>query len=200
VKLDPDAVKLDSDAEAGRVQATGYGRPEDVETGTSTGNDRRGDRMLYVAVTTEARVLAIDLNPNGAGPEHQGQVFVSDYVKAGVNAPADFSFPDNLSLDESGDLFITEDPGGNASEGKTLGDDVWFAPFNPGSSGHSKPAVRFLSITDCEAEPTGVYVSPSGRTLFLNIQHRGGDGQDLTLGIQRLSDVQFRTTTTASKP
>jgi hypothetical protein len=194
VKLDPDAVTLDSDAAAAAVQATGYGRPEDVETGASTGDDRRGNRMLYVAVTTEARVLAVDLHPNGVGPERKGQVFVSDYVKAGVNAPSDFTFPDNLALDQSGNLFITEDPGGNASEGKTLGDDVWFAPFNTGSSAQSLPAQRFLSITDCEAEPTGVYLSRSGKTLFVNIQHRGGDWQDLTLGIQRLAEVQFRST------
>lgn len=186
VALDRDAVLINSIDEAAAKGATGYTRPEDVEIGTSTGDDRRGNNILYVAITGEDRVLAIDLKPNGGSP---GQVFVSDYVKDGVNAPADFDLPDNLALDKSGNLYITEDPGGSASAGKTLGDDVWFAPFNAGSAAQSLPIQRFLSITDCDAEPTGVYLSPSGKTLFLNIQHRGGsDPRDLAFAVERSTE------------
>jgi uncharacterized protein len=192
VKLDRDSVKVNSDAAADAIGAVGYGRPEDIEIGTSTGTDRRGDHILYAAITSENRVLAIDLKAGRRTPGHLGQVFISDYVRAGVNAPADFTFPDNLALDKAGNLYITEDPGGNAAGGKTLGDDVWAAPFNPESATQSKPAERFLSITDCEAEPTGIYFSPSGRTLFVNIQHRGGaDPRDVALGIKRLSSIDF---------
>ena len=88
-------------------------------------------------------MLAIDLKPSGGA---RGQVFVSDYVRDGLNAPTDFDFPDNLALDKAGNLYITEDPGGSSSTGKTIGDDVWFAPFNPSSSAHAQPIVRFLSI------------------------------------------------------
>jgi hypothetical protein len=190
VSLNPDSATINSDAAADAVGATGYGRPEDVEIGTSTGNDLRGDNTLYVAITSENRVLAIDLDPRERG--HRGQVFVSDYVRNGVNAPGDFTAPDNLALDQAGNLYITEDPGGNAAGGKTLGDDVWAAPFNPTSSRQSRPAERFLSITDCEAEPTGIYFSLSGRTLFVNIQHRGGpDGRDVALAVKRLSSLDL---------
>lgn len=190
VRLDGAQSELDSDAAASAAGATGYGRPEDVEIGTSTGSDRRGDRFLYVAITSEHRVLAIDLRPGRE--ERSRRVFVSDYVRAGVNAPTDFSSPDNLALDQAGNLYITEDPGGTAAGGKALGDDVWAAPFNPASSAQSGPAVRFLTITDCDAEPTGIYFSPSGRTLFVNVQHRGGvDRRDLALGIQRFADLDF---------
>lgn len=190
LKLDGAQSELDSDAAAAAAGATGYARPEDVEIGTSTGSDRRGDRFLYVAITSEHRVLAIDLRPRGEGRSQR--VFVSDYVRAGVNAPTDFSSPDNLALDQAGNLYISEDPGGTAAAGKTLGDDVWAAPFNPASSAQSGAAVRFLTITDCDAEPTGIYFSPSGRTLFLNVQHRGGaDRRDLALGIQRFADLDF---------
>jgi len=68
----------------------------------------------------------------------------------------------------------------------------------PGATAFNVTFLPALQITDCEAEPTGIYLSRSGKTLFANIQHRGGDGQDLTLGIQRLSDVNFRTTSTAA--
>lgn len=189
VALDRAAVLVNSIAEAAARGATGYSRPEDVEIGTSTGDDRRGNDLLFVAITGEDRVLAVDLDPPGGA---LGQVFVSDYVRDGVNAPAEFDAPDNLALDGAGNLYIGEDPGGTAASGKTLGDDVWFAPFNPASAGSSLAVQRFLTISDCDAEPTGVYLSPSGKTLFLNIQHRGGtDRRDMTLAVQRLSQVDF---------
>src|SRR5262249_30071351 len=98
--------------------------------------------------------------------------------------------PDNVALDRAGNLYITEDPGGSAPT-KTRGDDVWFAPFNQQSGAQSLPIQRFFSITDCNAEPSGLYMSISNRTLFVSMQHRGGDGADLTLAIQRLPDVSF---------
>ncbi len=185
VPLDRDQARIDSDSAAAAAGATGYDRPEDVETSESTGDDRRGDRMLYVAVTEEARVLAIDLKAFG-GRERHGQVLVTDYVKAGVNAPADFEFPDNLALDTNGNLFITEDPGGSAASGKARGDDIWVGIFDPSNSGRAARTLRFASITDCEAEPTGIYFSKSGKTLFVNIQHRGGDGNDLAMAVQKI--------------
>ena len=98
-----------------------------------------------------------------------------------------------MALDNSGNLYITEDPGGSAPA-KTLGDDVWFAPFNPQSGARALAVQRFFSITDCNAEPTGLYMSISNRTLFVDIQHRGGDGADLSVAIQRLPDVSFSKT------
>jgi hypothetical protein len=189
VALDRNQVQIDADAAAEAVGATGYNRPEDVETGTSTGNVAHGN-YLYVAVTEEDRVLAIDLNAGGGS--RRGQVFVSDYVRAGVNAPADFDFPDNLALDKEGNLFITEDPGGGAPT-KTLGDDIWVSQPS-GNPGQGQAAQRFASITDCQAEPTGIYFSKSGRTLFVDIQHRGGDGRDGAFGIQKMSNVDFTAT------
>jgi hypothetical protein len=186
VALDRAAVQINSVAEATAKGATGYNRPEDLEIGTSTGSDKRGNKVLYAAITSEDRVLAIDLDPPGPG----NKLVITDYVRDGVNAPTDFDAPDNLALDNSGNLYITEDPGGSAPT-KTLGDDVWFAPYNPQSAAQSLPVKRFFSITDCNAEPTGVYMSVSNKTLFVNIQHRGGDGADLSVAIQRLAEVNL---------
>jgi hypothetical protein len=189
VKLDRNAVMINADADATAKGATGYARPEDLEIGTSSGDDKEGNDILFAAITGEDRVLAIDLDPRHSP---KGQVRVSDYVRDGVNAPADFDMPDNLALDQQGNLYITEDPGGSSRSGKTNGDDVWFAPRNAMNSLQSQPVRRFLSITDCDAEPTGVYVSPSGKTLFIDIQHRGGsDPRDLSIAVQRMSDVKF---------
>ena len=184
--LDRNAVQVNAVDEAAAKGATGYGDPEDLEIGgTSTGDDHRGNHTLFVAISAENRVIAIDLNGHGSAG-----VVVSDYVRKGVNAPADFDSPDNVALDKSGNLYITEDPGGSAPA-KTLGDDVWFAPFNQQSGAQALPIQRFFSITDCNAEPTGLYMSISNRTLFFDIQHRGGDGADLSVAIQRLPEVSF---------
>lgn len=189
VALDRAAVVINAQAEATAKGATGYNRPEDIEIGTSSGDDKNGNDILFAAITGEDRVLAIDLDPKHSP---KGQVRISDYVRDGVNAPADFDFPDNLALDQQGNLYITEDPGGSFNSGKRSGDDVWFAPRDKTSSLASLPIRRFLSITDCDAEPTGIYVSPTGRTLFIDVQHRGGsDPRDLSIAVQRMSDVKF---------
>ncbi len=178
VALDRAAVQINADAEATRVGATGYFRPEDVEISTSTGNSR--GQVLYVAVTgnsgaVRGRVLAVQLR-------NDGTAFVSNYVKVGENASNDFLMPDNLALDHTGRLFITEDPGSAGSTGQ--GDDIWVA--TPGTDQvHAASVSRFASLTDCSAEPTGLYFDKSNGSLFVNIQHRGGDGRDKTLAIRR---------------
>jgi secreted PhoX family phosphatase len=178
VPLDRAASQVNSDAEATRVGATGYFRPEDIESSTSTGNSR--GHVLYVAVTgnsstVRGRVLAIELRNNGTA-------FVSNYVKVGENVSSDFLMPDNVALDQTGRLFITEDPGSAGSTGQ--GDDIWVA--TPGDDPRQAGEVsRFASVTDCSAEPTGIYFDKSNGSLFVNIQHRGGDGQDKTLAIRR---------------
>jgi len=180
IALDRALVQVNSDVEAAKVGATGYSRPEDVETGTSTGNSRGGTNVLYVAITGENRVLAIDLSYQG-GKE---KAFVYEYLRAGVNAPLDFNAPDNLALDRSGNLYIAEDPGGNFPA-KTRGDDIWTAEPSAGSLFRAERTVRFASLTDCDAEPTGIYFDKNGNRLFVNVQHRGGDGRDLAVAITR---------------
>lgn len=181
VALDRDAVQVDSDAAAAAVGATGYSRPEDIEMATSTGHSRDGANTLYVAVTGEDRVLAIDLRARRGGDDH-ATAFVRDYVRDGLNAPADFDMPDNLALDKSGNLFIAEDPGSSFPT-KQRGDDIWVALPGNGNAGAAASVVRFASLTDCDAEPTGIYFDRSGTTLFVNVQHRGGDGADLAVAI-----------------
>jgi uncharacterized protein len=178
IPLDRTSVQVDSDAAASAAGATGYARPEDVENGTSTGTGPDGDSVLYVAITGEHRVLAIESRGRDGA-------FVRDYVKAGVNAPADFEMPDNLALDGRGHLYIAEDPGGNFPT-KMKGDDIWVAL--PGDDGIASDTVRFASLTDCDAEPTGIYFDLRSDRLFVNVQHRGGgDGRDLALVVQQLA-------------
>lgn len=180
IPLDRTAVQIDASAAADAVGATGYGRPEDVEIATSSGNNRGGANTLYVAITSEHRVLAIDLREPANGA--RGTVRVSDYVRRGLNTTDAFSMPDNLALDHAGNLYIAEDPGGNTASGK-LGDDIWVATPSAGSSAAASSVARFATLTDCEAEPTGLYFDIRGQRLFVNVQHRGGDHIDKTMAI-----------------
>jgi secreted PhoX family phosphatase len=204
--LDRAAVQVNATAEATAEQATGYNRPEDVELTTSTGNNATGTgaNTVYVSITGEGdnRVLGIDLREPASGSEHLS-AFVYDYVRVGENAPEDFEAPDNLALDRNGNLYITEDPPQNPP-GK--GADIWVA--EPPSQRGEQPlpaenVVRFASLTDCNAEPTGIYFKMTGRpggdgdgavvnqnseTLFVNVQHRGGDGRDLAVAITQAQE------------
>jgi len=176
VPLDRNAVQIDASAAADAVGATGYGRPEDVEIGTSSGGNHGGSQTLYAAITSEHRVIGIDIENGG----RNGGVRVYNYVARGLNVDDSFTMPDNLALSHSGDLYITEDPGGNTASGKP-GDDIWVATPSAGNGTGAAAVVRFASLTDCEAEPTGLYFDIKGQQLFVNVQHRGGDGMDKTV-------------------
>jgi len=147
-------VEINADAAAASVGATGYNRPEDVETATSTGNNHGGANTLYVAVTGpgDNRVLGIDLREPQGGEDHAT-------------------------------AFVTEDPATATTTGR--GDDIWVAVPPSGGDHHSlaSSVVRFASLTDCNAEPTGIYFDLSGRILFVHAQHRGGDGLDKAVAI-----------------
>jgi hypothetical protein len=188
IPLDRAAVQVDASAAGDAAGATGYNRPEDVEMSSSTGNARGGANRLFVAVTGQAnpadnRIIAIDLREPGGGSQHS-TAFVYDYVRIGLNTTSEFEMPDNLALDRSGNLYIAEDPGGSSAS-KTRGDDIWVATPAGGYNQPAESVVRFATLTDCDAEPTGLYFALHGNTLYVNAQHRGGDRLDKAVAITR---------------
>lgn len=187
VLLTPDeasraAVQVKSDPLATAAGATAFSRPEDVEISTSTGNSQ-GGQVMYVAVTGEDAVYAMNLQTM------EFATFVQDGVTPGTGSAEDgvqeFNAPDNLALDKAGNLYVTEDPGGSFAKGKTTGDDIWMAAPTAGDALLATEAGRFASLTDCDAEPTGIYFDRSGQTLYVNAMHRGGDGTDYAMAITR---------------
>lgn len=173
--LDREASAIDSDAEARRVGATGYGRPEDIEILPGSNGD---PTAIFVSITSENRVLRIE--------DHGPVALVSDYVRAGVNVAAEgedpagtgdgneFDDPDNLELDIDGNLYIAEDEGPG---------DIWVAR-GTGGKPQARSVVRFAALRDCDAEPTGIYFDLEDRALYVNVQHAGGLGNDLTVVIR----------------
>jgi secreted PhoX family phosphatase len=173
VPLDRTQVQIDASAAADGVGATGYGRPEDLEW---------SEYIIFAAITSEHRVIAIR-QPSLSDPN---TLRVYNYVARGLNTDNQFEMPDNLAFDRSGNLYITEDPGGNTQSGKT-GDDIWVAGLPTGPYTPARSVTRFATMTDCEAEPTGLYfdISNAYPRLFVHMQHRGGDRLDKTLAITR---------------
>ena len=158
-----------------------YQRPEDLEI---------IDGKLYVAITEgprdeygkeyyEGRVISVDLET----------MEVKNFVKAGVNVPVEIGKPgeeghqtgfdsvDNLAEAPNGDLIMIED---------NKPSDIWFASTKTDKYGASKNVDLFASLTDPEAEGTGIYFSPTDdRTLYVNIQHSAAEDGDGTWAITR---------------
>ena len=165
VPLNRQAVQVNSDNAAIAAGATGWGRPEDVEMALSTGNTAGGAGVMFVASTSEDLILRIELDGDDA--------WVSNFVE---NVPG-MTDPDNLALDSRGNLYIAED--------RSAG-DIWVARRSGGPERVATDVVRFASLADCSAEPTGIYFDRSGKTLYVNVQHAGGAlGNDLTVTITK---------------
>jgi hypothetical protein len=165
VALDMNLAQLDARAAAVNVGATGYGRPEDLE---------RIGNTLYVAITSEARVLSISL---GKKP------MVNNFVKAGLNVPVEnrtagitgFKNPDNLAKGPDGKLWIVED---------NVPSDIWVALPDKDGDGASDGVYLFASLKDSDAEGTGIYFGKDPQTLFVNVQH-SATGNDKTMAITK---------------
>lgn len=167
VPLDRDNVQINSDAEAIAAGATGWGRPEDIEISTSAGNTI-GGQVMYVTSTSEDLVLRIELNGDNA--------FVSNFVQEGVNISG-LNNPDNLALDNQGNVYILEDNGPG---------DIFVARVGKGNERVASEVVLFASLSDCSGEPTGLYFDRLGKTGWVHVQHSGGAlSNDLLVAITR---------------
>ncbi|MFC5998020.1 alkaline phosphatase PhoX [Quadrisphaera sp. GCM10027208] len=164
VPLDMATAVVDAEQAADDVNATGFGRPEDVELIGNT---------LYVANTTEDRVVAIDLKTE----------VLTTFVGAGVNVPVEdratattgFNGPDNLASSTNGQLFIVED---------NVPSDIWVASkHDKSTSGVADDVELFASLKDPGAEGTGIYFGKDPRTLYVNVQHPAKPEADGTWAI-----------------
>jgi len=192
VALDRTQVQIDANVAAEDVNATEYGRPEDIE---------RIGNTLYVATTSSDRVLAIDLD----------QQIITPFVQAGANVPAQdlsavgpvnnpptdqfvtgFDDPDNLAQGPDGRLWVVED---NSPS------DIWVAEPDHDGDGMADDVHLFASLRDgswtCDdnqggqcfdwgdngAEATGIYFGKDPKTLFVNIQHAEAELRDGTWAI-----------------
>ncbi|MCB9333738.1 MAG: esterase-like activity of phytase family protein [Lewinellaceae bacterium] len=137
---------------ADEVNATPYGRPEDLEV---VGN------FLYCAITSENTVLSIELlNPATAMVRAFATQNTTDAV-TGAAAGNELRNPDNLASDAAGTLYIIEDnnPG-----------DIWKA-VDADKDGVAESIARWASLGVDGSEPTGLIATNQPNTFIVSIQH-----------------------------
>jgi len=163
VALDQELAQADGDAAANAVNATEFGRPEDLEIIGNT---------LYVANTSEDRVIAVDL----------GAETVSTFVEAGLNVPVEvagsvtgFNSPDNLAEGPDGTLWVVEDNDYS---------DIYQATMDENGDGAADSVSLFASLTDEGAETTGIYFGKDRKVMYVTVQH---PDKDLADGIWAIS-------------
>ena len=179
--LPRDAVQVDADRAAFTAGANRYERPEDVETGQSTGKDvLNGGDTLYVGITDdgsdgsfEEGVFNIDLRDKNRpfGYRYVGKQTgtIADPRPGNASEANGFDASDNVALDSKGNLAVAEDPPTNP-----VGADVFIAApprgndDDDGGKRHqpARTVQRFSSLKDCAAEPSGPYFVLKGTERF----------------------------------
>lgn len=157
--------------------ATELNRPEDIEIDPITGN-------IFVSLTNNkdkndhhGSILKIE-ETNG---KYDALTFKASTYKAGGEENG-FSCPDNLAFDLSGNLWITSDMSGSAMNKE----DSPYMSFKNNSlfviPRYGKDAGKVIRVASAprDAELTGPWFSPDGKTLFLSVQHPGEQTADLS--------------------
>tara|TARA_B110000008_G_scaffold109617_1_gene112580 strand:+ start:845 stop:2515 length:1671 start_codon:yes stop_codon:yes gene_type:complete len=158
------------------IGASPLNRPEDIEIDPITGN-------ILISLTNNkpkndfhGSILKIE-ETNG---EFDSLTFnASTYIAGGEENG--FSCPDNLAFDLAGNLWITSDISGD-SMNKI---DNQYTSFKNNSlyviPRYGKDAGKVIRIASApkDAELTGPWFSPDGKTLFLSVQHPGEQTTDL---------------------
>jgi uncharacterized protein len=142
-------------------KGTDYQRPEDMQIQTLGGID-----YLYVATTTTHEVYRLDLKNNSI------TLFANrNSINLATNAAAGSALnsPDNLAVDQDGNIYIVEDRGGGVD------DDIWFAnDLNKDGDllDQNEGIGRWASNGTVGSEFTGLYFDPTDKhRAWVNIQH-----------------------------
>ncbi|MCD6067751.1 MAG: hypothetical protein K0S33_2577 [Bacteroidetes bacterium] len=146
-----------NDVIANAITAGGtyFDRVEDVEVGP--------DGKVYFASTSQGKIFRFD---DDGTTISNFQTFVSNssytinYGSGTQNVA--FDSPDNIAFDSQGNMWVTQDGGGNY---------LWMV--KPGHTA-ANPQIEIFAVIPSGAEPTGIYFTPDGEFLVLDIQHPSG--------------------------
>jgi secreted PhoX family phosphatase len=148
--------------------ATPLGRPEDIEIDPVSGD---------VLVTLTNNVPRKDyygqiMKIQEKDGRYDGTEFVADTYLTGGQETG-FACPDNLAFDRGGNLWFTSDISGSAMNKPPYDSFKNNGLFIVPRTGPSAGKVVQLASAPVEAEFTGPFFSPDGKTLFLSVQHPG---------------------------
>ena len=159
-------------ADLPQFKCTDYQRPEDAQIQSIHGRE-----YLYVTTTSTHEVYRLDLQTNKVS------VFANrNTIDLATGAPVGSALasPDNLAVDNDGNIYIVEDQPGGVS------DDIWFARdlnkdgdlLDPGEG-----IGRWATNGTVGSEFTGLYFDPfDGNRAWVHIQHPDS-GNDRTIEI-----------------
>lgn len=154
------------------VGGTRLDRPEDVERDPNTG-------AIIVALTNNKKkgnvygslLKIVEENNNHASLRFQHSTLLLGGPATGV------SCPDNMAFDPSGNLWVTTDMNGrdvNKGAYVGFGNNALFVV--PKSGAHGGLPLKVASAPH-DAELTGPWFAPDGKTLFLSVQHPGEESR-----------------------
>jgi secreted PhoX family phosphatase len=156
--------------------ATPLNRPEDIEIDPITGH-------VFVSLTNNipkkdyhGSILKIE-ETNG---DFDALTFKASTYLAGGEENG-FSCPDNLAFDLSGNLWMTSDMSGSSMNKE----DKPYMPYKNNSlfviPRYGKDVGKVIRVASAprDAELTGPWFSPDGKTLFLSVQHPGEQTVDI---------------------
>ncbi len=150
-------------AAADEVDATPFGRPEDVEVGYLA----NGNEVLYFNATSEHVVYSIEEFGNGQAMVRLAASTATPRNLGYAPTTAQLNSPDNLAQDALGNIYIVEDK----PDPMVAGDDVWFLRDTNGD-GVAESLDHFMSLQVKGAESTGMIFNPANPTQFIiNVQH-----------------------------
>ena len=156
--------------------ATPLNRPEDIEIDPITGN-------IFVSLTNnkpKGDVHGSILKIEETNEKFDALTFKSSTYIAGGEENG-FSCPDNLAFDLSGNLWMTSDMSGSSMNRE----DKPYMAFKNNSlfviPRYGKDAGKVIRVVSAprDAELTGPWFSPDGKTLFLSVQHPGEQTKDV---------------------
>jgi secreted PhoX family phosphatase len=156
--------------------ATELNRPEDIEIDPITGHVLVSLTNNYGKEDFHGSILKVEETDG----KFDSLTFKASTYLAGGEENG-FSCPDNLAFDLSGNLWITSDMSGSAMNKE----DGPYMPFKNNSLfvvpryGKDEGKVIRVASAPRDAELTGPWFSPDGKTLFLSVQHPGEQTRDL---------------------
>jgi secreted PhoX family phosphatase len=154
------------------VGGTKLDRPEDVERDPNTG-------AIIVALTNNKKkgniygslLKIVEENNSPASLRFTHSTLLLGGPTTGV------SCPDNMAFDPAGNLWLTTDMGGrdmNKGHYEGFGNNALFVVPKAGPLAGS--ALKVVSAPT-DAELTGPWFAPDGKTLFLSVQHPGEESR-----------------------
>lgn len=159
------------------IGASPQDRPEDIEIDPITGH-------VIIAVTNNKpknRYHGAILKLIETDNKYDSLTFTVEAMTTG-GKESGFSCPDNLAFDLAGNLWFTSDISGSSMNNPAKAQYLEFK--NNGLFvviRHGEEAGKIIQIASApmDAEFTGPWFSPDYKTLFLSVQHPGGNSKSL---------------------